>query len=122
MKLYEASVHEPYTTKARTLQASTEARLKVSINLRINALVREVKHSLSQSLLAIGVAVLLYLVAAFFWSASIYVLIVLLVAFITRRSNRLNPLARLYYTWRCLKMWEVELARRNAPESQNWYC
>ena len=124
MKLYEASVREPYAVKARTLEASSEAQLKVRINQRINALTCEIRLSARQSLLTLGAIAFLILVTARISPIGIYLLlpVLLTTAFITRRSTKFNPLACLYYNWRCLKMWQIELARRSAPEAQNWYC
>jgi hypothetical protein len=123
MKLYEASVREPYAAKACTLEASSEAQLKVRINLRINALTCEMRRSAKLSLLVLGATILFTLVTVRLSPISIYLLlpVLLTTAFITRRSTKFNPFARLCCNWRCLKMWQIELARRSAPEAQNWY-
>jgi hypothetical protein len=121
MDTYKAIVHEPSSVNPLVIGASSKVQLKSNIKLRINALVHEVRNSFFISLLAVWP--LLFMIAATIqlWPLGLLFLLPLLIIYIKCTPRKLNPLARTYYYWRCLKMWDVELARRNAPEEQDWY-
>lgn len=118
MYLYSASVREPSSTTPHTISASSETQLNSNIRLRINALTCKTRNSAIQSLLVIWLLIFITGGMTRFYPIGILFLLPLFIAYIRNSPYEINPIIRTYHYWRCLVMWNVELARRTAPGEQ----
>jgi hypothetical protein len=116
--MYTASIDDPASGVPISIKAHTQAALCLKVGLRIDETRRMIVNLFIPSSAAVSLIIFSFIVATSLTPFGMVVVPLLALAYLNGAPHWINPLSHILYLRKCMRAWERELERIDAPDTR----
>ena len=116
--MYTASIYDPVSGVPITIKANTQPALSLKVEMKIDELRIMIVDQFLPAGAAFSLIIFSFIVASSLTPFGVVVISLLALAYLRGAPFWINPFAYIRYLHKCMKAWESEMERINAPDTR----